>query len=243
MNAESNDVSKETATVATITPMHMLQTAIEKGTDLDQLEKLMQLERTWKADQAREAFVEAMNDFRGEAIEVIKTREVSFGSGSNATNYMHADLADVVGAAVPHLSEHGLSHRWETSQDNNQITVACILTHKLGHSESTSLTAGPDTSGAKNSIQAIGSTITYLERYTFMAATGLAAKGMDNDGGQPIDPSELITEKQVVDLIALITEVGADQAAFLEYAQVDRLEDIPAFNYKYAVQMLERKRK
>ena len=52
----------------------------------------------------------------------------------------------------------------------------------MGHSEETTLKAPPDTSGSKNSIQAIGSTVTYLERYTLLAATGMAAAGMDNDG-------------------------------------------------------------
>jgi hypothetical protein len=42
----------------------------------------------------------------------------------------------------------------------------------MGHREETTLTALPDTSGSKNSIQAIGSN----------AATGMAAAGMDNDG-------------------------------------------------------------
>jgi ERF superfamily len=60
--------------------------------------------------------------------------------------------------------------------------VTCILTHQMGHSEETTLAGAPDNSGSKNSIQAIGSTVTYLERYTLLAATGLAAANGDNDG-------------------------------------------------------------
>jgi len=223
-------------------PMQMLQTAVEGGADLDKLEKLMELERTWKADNAREAFVEAMSGFRGEAIDVLKRREVSFGSGSNRTSYKHAELSDAVGAAVPALSKWGLSHRWETSQEGDQITVTCVVTHKLGHSERTTLTAPPDASGAKNSIQAIGSTVTYLERYTFMAATGLAARS-DDDDAVGAEPKELISIEQIANLVAMMSEVGADKAAFLEYCGIDRIDDMPAFNYKFAVQMLERKRK
>jgi hypothetical protein len=37
-------------------------------------------------------------------------------------------------------------------------------------------------SGSKNAIQAIGSAVTYLQRYTLLSATGLAAKNGDNDG-------------------------------------------------------------
>ena len=72
-----------------------------------------------------------------------------------------------------------------------------------------------------------------------MAITGLAARDMDNDGGKPLEP---LTEKQLGDLEALITEVGADRAAFLRYMKVESLEDMPERDYKRAVQALERKR-
>jgi hypothetical protein len=53
----------------------------------------------------------------------------------------------------------------------------------MGHSEEGAVLEGaPDTSGSKNSIQAVGSTVSYLERYTLLAATGLAAKDQDDDG-------------------------------------------------------------
>jgi len=37
-------------------------------------------------------------------------------------------------------------------------------------------------SGNKNPIQAIASTVSYLERYTLLAITGLTTKDMDDDG-------------------------------------------------------------
>ncbi len=85
----------------------------------------------------------------------------------------------VVGGA---LAAHGLAYHWDTSQGNDgRITVACVITHQAGHSERVSLSGMPDTSGGKNAIQATGSTVTYLERYTLLAATGLAASGQDDD--------------------------------------------------------------
>ena len=223
------------------TPLQMVQLAIEKGFDIERLKTVMELERQWKADLAREAFVKAMAEFRGKAVTIIKNKTASFGTGANATSYGYADLANAVEAAVPALSECGLSTRWETRQADNQITVTCILTHALGHSEETTLTAAPDTSGSKNAIQAIGSTLAYLERYTFLAATGLAAKGMDNDGGGS-QQHETLDENQVAELNALITEVGATKHRFLKHCKVDSLDEILAINYSFAVKDLERKR-
>ena len=52
----------------------------------------------------------------------------------------------------------------------------------MGHSEAVSIAGPLDDSGQKNGIQQIGSTITYLERYTLMAIMGLAAHDQDDDG-------------------------------------------------------------
>ena len=51
----------------------------------------------------------------------------------------------------------------------------------MGHSESTVLEAAPDSSGKKNAIQQVASTVTYLQRYTLLAACGLATKDMEDD--------------------------------------------------------------
>jgi hypothetical protein len=221
-----------------LTPPQLLQIAISRGVDTDQLKELMQLQREWKADQAREAFTAAMNAFRAESITITKSKSVFHGE---KFMYRHALLSNIVEAVAPKLGLHGLSHRWETKQDGAAITVTCILTHKLGHSISTALTASPDTSGAKNGIQAIGSTVTYLQRYTFLALTGLAAKDTDNDGDGDKDPT--LDDGQVADLESLIQEVGADKAKFMRYLRVDSLDQILAKNYEAVVKELERKRR
>src|SRR3546814_6903695 len=125
------------------------------------------------------------------------------------TEYEYATLDAVSAIISASLSEHGLSHRWEVQQlDGGAIRVTCILTHEMGHSERASLQAGADQSGSKNNIQAIGSTVTSLERYTLLAITGLAAKGQDNDTAGLMMPR--ITESQAMDLEALAIEVTAE---------------------------------
>lgn len=221
-----------------LNPLQLLQIAVQRGVDTEQLKQLMELQREWKADKARDAFVSAMNAFRAEALQIVKTKKVSFKD----TSYKHATLANMVEIASPALSKHGLSHRWETKQEGPQgvVTVSCIITHELGHSEQCSLTAAPDTSGSKNSIQAIGSTVSYLQRYTFTAITGLAAKDQDDDGRSVVD-GEKITEKQAADIEALISEVGADKPAFLAYVGAEKVEAIPAVKFADCVKKLRAK--
>jgi len=65
------------------------------------------------------------------------------------------------------------------------IEVTCIITHRDGHSEETTMVGPEDYSGFKNSIQSRGSSTTYLERYTLIGALGLVTVDTDNDGGKP----------------------------------------------------------
>lgn len=172
------DSQTSIATQPAITPMGMLQIAVQQGADLDKLEKLMQLQERWESNEARKAFVSAMSSFKANPPEIFKNKHVKFGN----TEYDHATLDNVSIAIGESLSKHGLSHRWETSQTEGKIKVTCVITHNLGHSEEVALESTADTSGAKNSIQAIGSTVTYLQRYTLLAATGMAVQDQDDDG-------------------------------------------------------------
>lgn len=180
VSAERRD--RPTALVASpdITPTQMLAIAVQQGADLAKLEKLMDLRDRWEATEARKAYVVAMAQFKSEPARIVKTKQVNIPGGAK---FAHATLADVCDGIVANLSKYGLSHGWETNQmENGWVEVSCVITHEAGHSERTTLRAPPDDSGKKNSIQQIASTVTYLERYTLMAACGLAAKDIDNDG-------------------------------------------------------------
>jgi ERF superfamily len=100
-------------------------------------------------------------------------------------------------------SANTASHSWKMNQEGQWIKVTCILTHELGHSEETTLMGAPDNSGSKNAIQAVGSTVTYLERYTLLAACGLSTKGSDNDGRGAVAGSGIPRER-VLQLCASI---------------------------------------
>ena len=162
------------------TPADVLRVAIEHETNMERLKALMDLQERWDANEARKDFVAAMADFKSEPMRILKTKHVSIPGGAK---FSHATLADVVDGVVAALAKYGLEHRWDPKQlDNGWIEVTCIVRHKRGHEERTTLRAPPDDSGKKNTIQQIASTVTYLERYTLMAACGLAAKDMDDDG-------------------------------------------------------------
>lgn len=165
--------------VAPATPATMLERAITSGANVEVMEKLLALQERWEANQARKSFDAALSEIRDDLPAIIKTKAANFGQGRAA--YKYEDLSEMIDQLSPCLAMHGLSFRWRTeSTAPDSVTVSCILSHRDGHNESTSLTAKHDNSGGKNSIQAIGSVVTYLQRYTLKAALGIAAS-VDDD--------------------------------------------------------------
>lgn len=165
-----------------ITPMGMIQLAIQQNADIDKLARLMELHERWEKNEARKAYDVAMTAFKRNPPGIQKNKHVRFDTQKGVTEYDHATLDHVTDSISERLSAYGLSHRWEVSQKEDGISVTCIIRHELGHSESTTLKGPADMSGGKNAIQAIGSAVTYLQRYSLLAATGLAAKNGDDDG-------------------------------------------------------------
>lgn len=161
---------------------------------MDKLERLMEMQERWMETQARMAFVAAMAQFKQNPPEILKTKLVEFESrhGDGKTSYMHEDLGVICELIVKGLADVGISHRWKPHREPGQVGVSCVLTHQLGHEQDDgALWAGADTSGKKNSIQAMASTTKYLERYTLLMATGLAPKGLgDDDGRGHADPAQ-----------------------------------------------------
>jgi hypothetical protein len=163
--------------------MDLVQRAVTSGADVVVLEKLMGLQERYEHNKARKAFDAAISAFKLDAPQIIKDQLVDFTTNRGRTRYKHADLAAIAAAIDKPLAKVGLSYRWRTlSTSPTEVTVICIVSHRDGYSEENSLSSGPEASGNKNNIQALGSACTYLERYTLMAALGLTAS--EDDDGQ-----------------------------------------------------------
>jgi hypothetical protein len=198
-----------------MSPMQELQAQIVRTGDLERLEKLMELEERWRKAAALSAYNDAMAAFKARPPKITKNKHVAFDSknGGMRTDYWHATLDNVCACIVPALAGVGLRHAWNVTEAQGQITVTCTITHQLGHSESVSLSGPLDATGNKNVIQQKGSTVTYLERYTLLAITGLAATDQDNDGrdgqaGKQEPAGEQMEGLVVEDFIASIQSSG-----------------------------------
>ena len=195
-------------------PSGLLAVAVARGASVEELDKLLALKERFDAEEARKAYTAAMALFKQNAPQIFKDKKVTYDTADGTTTYHHATLGQVANVIASSLGEYGLSHGWSMEQQDNLISVTCTITHEAGHSESTTLAAGPDTSGKKNPIQAVASTVTYLERYTLLAITGMAAHEADDDG--ELGGQEFITPEQVQELEGLIEAIVNKNGKFME---------------------------
>lgn len=178
------------------TPVSILQLAVDRGANVETLAKLLELQERYEANQARKAFDAAFAAFKSEAPKLEKTKEVAFGPNKPAA-YKYTPLDEIAAKLAPFLNKHGFSYNWRQDSDKECITVTCILRHAQGHYIENSLSASPDPSGSKNAIQAVGSAVSYLRRYTLLGALGMATSDEDMDG---------VTMDEAADFLALIKE-------------------------------------
>jgi hypothetical protein len=180
MNAVVETPATSTELTVASPYMRTIDMMLQRGAEIGSLERLFDLQIAWEANEARKAYMAALARMKAEIpIEIFKRKKVDVPGGAK---FKHAELADVVDACCAAMGKFGFVHRWIPRQEEGAIVVKCIVTHERGHSEDCELRAAPDDSGKKNAIQMVGSTVTYLERYTLQAILGVAAKNMDDDG-------------------------------------------------------------
>jgi len=237
---------------------------------VDVLERLLALQERWEATQARKAFDSAMAALRADLPTIVKRQAVDFPTAKGRTSYRYEDLSAVTEAVSPAMAQHGLSFRWQTdSTVPGAIAVTCIVSHAGGHAERTTLSCKADDTGNKNDIQAIGSAVTYLQRYTLKAALGIAAAA-DDDGrsraastrppapAPPAKPSEVaparpdvgtaagtvLTLAQRQRLVKIITTAGRDPKVVAMWLTVKygvhSLAELQAADYDAVVTAVER---
>lgn len=200
-------------------PAAMMLAARAQGFSLEQVGQMMDLQERWEKREAEKAFADAMAEFKKSPPVILKNKHVHYTNDrGQVTEYDHATHDAVTLAIIKGLSEHGFSHKWTPAQRDGKVIVTCTITHKLGHSESTTLESAPDKSGGKNDIQAIVSAKSYLERHTLLAATGLSTSDMqrdDDDGRGAESGPGPITEKILDGLLVDLAATKTDEAAAL----------------------------
>lgn len=247
MNAQTEMVERDHDSAQS--PAGAMMALIERAAtsqdiDVDKLDRLLSVKERWDAAQAKQEFDRAMTDFRATVGPIRKTRATH--------NSKYAGLAETLAEIREKLTDCGLSVSWRTEQSENVVRVTCIVSHVAGHSEQTSLSSAPDDGGKMNSIQRIGSAVSYLERYTLFAILGLASGDQDDDGAKAAqDEADLIDAHTQADIEALVDEVLTTPQERVKFAdwlkksmkvQNGFIRNIPSQAADQVIAALEKKR-
>lgn len=177
-------LQKSPNTAAAIEKIDVL---IERGysekLSIEGMKQLFELRKEIDAEEARKAYFSDFALFQAENVIVIKDMENKQYSTA-AKKAMYTSAGNLVGTVTPFLAKHGFGPSWQISQEGGKIIVTCTLKHRAGHSESATMEGTPDGSGAKNPLQQVKSTRTYLRVCTFEDVCGMASReaSVDDDG-------------------------------------------------------------
>lgn len=178
---------------ANVSPMFAMieRAARDPSVDIDKLERLVQMKERADAQTARSAFDAAMADMQSEMPTITERGAIKDRNGNVQSRY--AKWEDVNAAIKPVMQAHGFALSFRTDFSDG-VTVVGVLSHAGGHREETSIKLPSDTSGSKNAVQAIGSSVSYGKRYTAGALLNLTSGEADDDGvaaGSKLDSQAL----------------------------------------------------
>lgn len=246
-------IGRELAQVQTGSEVEaMIRIALDKGLNPTELYAILREERAQRAEQA---FNAAFAKFKAECPPIRKRSEnvqfqVTRDGVRRASRY--AALEDIDADTKPSLTANGLSYAWGDAVVNGEtITMSCTVSHIGGHKRSSSVTMPHESKAGASPQQKYASTISYLQRYSLIAALGLTTCDDDLDGEH--SGGETITEAQVEALNNLLIEIDdalraekklpIDREKFLKFLNVSKLADLPLRDWDKAVNALNAKRK
>lgn len=208
------------------------------------MERLFALRANVKAETAKEEFVKALAKFQEECPVIVKTKSVLNKDG-NTVRYKFAPIDSIVEQIRKHLATNGLSYRWEVTNEANGIKATCIITHTLGHAESSSFlipVEQPRSDGKEymTQPQRHASALTFAKRYSLCNALGIATGDEDDDAlsaKKEVDAKDP-RAKIIMRLRSLKEKVQTKEEVQEAVARLTKL-DLAPHNYDEIVTRLE----
>ena len=169
--------------------------AADPACDLDKMERLLSMKERIDKEESSRQFNADMASMQIEMPSVAER-----GTGHNIKYATFEDINDV---AKPIMSKYGFAISFKVIDVEKGARVTGLLLHRSGHREETEMTFPSDTSGAKNAVQALGSSISYAKRYIMCAMLNITTRGEDDNGFAAV-PDATVSFSQAAELNALL---------------------------------------
>lgn len=205
---------------------------------VEKMQAIMDMQERQMAKQAEINFNEALARLQPMLPHVEKKGMIKFTDKNGVErNTPHARYEDIDEAIRPHLAVEGFSLSFNTEWGDQGVTAFGTLSHKDGHSRTAEMRLPLDTSGSKNNLQAMGSTITYAKRYLVGMLLNIVTMYQDTDGSLPIP----IDEKEIKQIRELLKKGRFQEASFCKAFEIEKLENLNKEQLKTAMVQLKNK--
>ena len=218
----------------------LMRVAVEKGADVETLERLVGLYERVADRNAAAEFTDAIRSFQEQCPPIPHDGEASFSTRSaGKMQYTYSTLNQIRLTVNPILHSLGLSYTWDSEVVDKFVRVTCEVSHTAGHSHSASFMAPVDErNNALSGAQHYAGTLTFAKRHSLIQALGITTADEDNDAAISV---ETITDRQYADIQDLIDSTGTDQAKFLKFFGIEKVSDLLASQYDEAMMTLRAK--
>lgn len=229
-------VSDSTALVGVIE-----RAARDPSVDIVKLKELLAMRKELAMEAAEVAFNRAMIAAQTEM------RPVAADAENPQTRSRYASYPQLSRALKPIYTKHGFAISYDEGDTPKAeyVRVLAYVSHNAGFTRTYRTDMPADGKGAKGGdvmtkTHAVGAGKSYGKRYLLKDIFDVAVGEDDQDGN---DPEPAVSEEQIANLEALLTEVNANKSAFLKWLKVKSLGEIYARNYDFCVKSIEAKRR
>jgi ERF superfamily protein len=203
----------------------LFELAVSKELDVAKLDALINMQDRMEDRQAERTFNQAMTRLAGKMPRVQKNGMIEFeDKKGNLQKRAHARYEDIDEAIRPHLIDEGMSITFTSKYGPDGLTVFGTLAHMDGHSRTAEMRLPVDSSGAKNPLQGMGSSLSYGKRYLVCMLLNIITVGEDDDAKRA--GMVFLTEEQIARLQTGIDATGTDPRELLSMVS----DEIHTFN-------------
>jgi hypothetical protein len=207
----------------------------------EKLDLLWKMRKELLAEEQREAFDTAFAQMHAKLPQVRRDGTIELTKdGKKLGLIKFTRWEDMDKVIRPVMGEHGFALTFTTVEGpGNKLVIRGELMRE-GHSRVAEIPLPPDVGPGRNSLQAVGSAISYGKRYLAEMLLNIVRCGEDDDGNSANDAP--ISVELVETLQAVLAKLPkGDLAKFLKWAKVGALGEIKQRDYVRALNALNNK--
>jgi len=218
-------------------PGAMIIQMLEHGLDTGKIEKMLELQERWEANEARKAFYDGMSHAQAEMPTVAEDKF------NDQTKSRYSSYKALAAACKPVYTRHGLSlifYETDCPKDGH-IRVNVDVVHRMGHKETYHTDIPDDVTGIagkrnKTDTHGKGSSFSYGRAYLMKLVFNLPTGDDDDGNAAGSQPVELISEENAAHLLELGEVAPGGLVQFKSWLKkaykVDNAHDLPADKYE-----------